>query len=125
MLNDILKAAITYGMGIDEYFHSTPRDIYMFLEIKRKEREQENEFRDKERRYVAWMNGIYVMRAISAVIHGNKSKYPDNPIMDDERNTKYVATEDMSEEEKNKLRGMFLNNLLHMQDDFNRSKGML
>ena len=105
-------------MSKHDFFHSTPHDIEIFLDGIEKSHKTEA----KKIEYVAWLNGFYVKLAVVAALNGKKSKYPSQPLGEDSNNNKnsghIVATEDMSEEEKERTRQLFLNNLLEMQKSF-------
>ena len=118
MLGDAYKAALRYGMTKHEYMHSTPHDVDLFLQVKSDEEKQKGEIMN----YTAWLNGLYVARAVASVM-SKKSKYPKKPISDKDSEfvDSIVVTEDMSEEAKEHTRQLLLGNLLEMQNDFNRT----
>lgn len=118
MLGDAYKAALRYGMTKREYMHSTPHDVDLFLQVKSDDEKQKGEIMN----YTAWLNGLYVARAVASVM-SKKSKYPKKPISDKDSEfvDSIVVTEDMSEEAKEQTRQLFLGNLLEMQNDFNRT----
>lgn len=118
MLNDAYRAALHYGMTKHEYMHSTPNDVDIFLQVKSDDERRSGDLVN----YEAWLHGVYVARAVASVM-SKKSKYPKKPISDKDnvQPDSIVATEDMSEEEKEQARKIFLGNLLEMQSDFNRT----
>ena len=118
MLGNAYRAALRYGMTKHEYMHSTPHDVDLFLQVKSDEEKQKGEIMN----YTAWLNGLYVARAVASVM-SKKSKYPKKPISDKDSEfvDSIVVTEDMSEEAKEQTRQLFLGNLLEMQNDFNRT----
>ena len=118
MLGDAYKAALRYGMTKHEYMHSTPHDVDLFLQVKSDDEKQKADIMN----YTAWLNGLYVVRAVASVM-SKKSKYPKRPISDKDSEfvDSIVVTEDMSEEAKEQTRQLFLGNLLEMQNDFNRT----
>lgn len=121
MLGDIYKAAIRYGMRKRDYFHSTPSDIDVFITQKA---EQEKNAIDRQNDlldYQAWLNGLYVSRAVAAVLNGRKSPYPKVPLSQKDKNH-IVATEDMSQEEKDKATQLLFGNLEEMQKQFEMSQ---
>lgn len=76
----------------------------------------------KKDEYLAWLNGYYVQLAVAAVLNGNKSRYPLQPLGEEATNNPnsghIVATDAMSEEEKERTRKLFLANLQEMQRKF-------
>ena len=59
--------------------------------------------------------------AVVSALNGRKSKYPSNPLSEDQQNGNggyIVATEAMSEEDKERTRQLFLANLQEMQGNF-------
>ena len=96
-----------------DYFHSTPADVDLFIDEKSKERKEQSELHD----YLAWLNGVYVMKAVAAVLNGRKSRYPKEPLSQSKSDV-IVATEDMSEEQKAVLTDQLFANLEEMQHQF-------
>ena len=105
-----------------EFFHSTPKEIEIFLDGKVKQRKTEA----KTSEYIAWIHGYYVKLAVLSALNGRKAKYPARPLSEenqDNGNSGYiVATEAMSEEDKERTRQLFLENLQEMQRSF-KGKG--
>ena len=106
-------------MSKHDFFHSTPNDIEIFLDGIAKRRSLDI----KRDEYLAWLHGFYVKLAIQEGLHGSsKAKYPQYPLGQEPKDAAnsghIVATEDMSEEEKERTRQLFLNNLLEMQRSF-------
>lgn len=99
-----------------EFLHSTPRDIQIFLDSARKD----DELRAKREDYIAWQTGAYIRFAVASVLNGKKNKYPKRPFSEQnkEHSESIVATEEMSEEEKERTRQLFLGNLKEMQRSF-------
>lgn len=62
-------------MSKHEFFHSTIRDVNIFLYAYQK-REREN---IKMMEYNAWLNGIYIRSAIASCFD-KKHEYPENPL---------------------------------------------
>lgn len=58
------------------FFHSTPRDINIYLDAYAKRRKDENDTLE----YGAWLHGIYVMQAIASCFDKHYD-YPDNPLL--------------------------------------------
>lgn len=107
-------------MSKKEYFHNTPRDVDIFItemsEKQKAEYERENEMVD----YRAWLHGLYVQKAIGSALNGRKSPYPKQPFMQKDKNH-IVATEDMSQEEKDRATQLLFGNLEEMQKSFELS----
>lgn len=104
------------------FLHSTPKDLDIFLDGKL----EEDKFEAKRSDYNAWLNGFYIRLAVSSVL-SKKAKYPKRPIdsQDEdsfEENDHIVATEAMSEEEKERTRQLFLQNLQSMQKQFEEGR---
>ena len=119
MTGSAYRAALRFGMTKQQYMHLTPRDVEMFLDEKMK---QEKDAADHIN-YTAWLNGLYVLRAVAAVM-SKKSKYPKQPLTGDDSISMpdvIVATDEMSDEDKEATRQIFLGNLLEMQNNFNRT----
>lgn len=112
--------AIRFGMSKREYFHSTPYDVDIFIEEKSKERKEHYEREDLLIDYTAWLHGVYVSRAVAAVLNGRKSPYPKQPLGQKDKN-RIVATEDMTDAEKDEITSMFFGNLQEMQKSFEHS----
>lgn len=110
-------------MTKQQYLHSTPNDVYAFLDAKRQEMETDAKTKADIIHYQAWLNGVYVRSAVASVL-SKKSKYPKNPIErkgDKIEPDEIVATEDMPEEEKQRARELFFQNLFELQTDFEKS----
>lgn len=108
-------------MSKREYFHSTPADVDLFLDEKAKERKEQFEREDKLHDYLAWLHGVYTMKAVAAVLNGRKSRYPKEPLSQKQQSEVIVATEDMSDEQKQILTDQFFANLEEMQHQFNQT----
>ena len=120
MLGDVYRAAIRLGMRKREYFHSTPNDVDIFItemsEKLKMDIERENELMD----YRAWLHGLYVQKAIGSALNGKKSPYPKQPFSQKDKNH-IIATEDMSQEEKDRATQLLFGNLEEMQKSFELS----
>ena len=105
-------------MNKRDFFHSTPKEIEIFLDGKAEQKKAEA----KTSEYLAWIQGYYVRLAVLSVLNGRKAKYPSRPLSEENQNygnSDYiVATEAMSEEEKERTRTLFLENLQEMQRSF-------
>lgn len=106
-------------MSKKEFFHSTPSDIYLFLEEKNRDKEEALKRESEVINYTAWLHGLYVANAVASVM-SKKSKYPKHPLGDKDNSNKdeIVAREDMSDEEKAYLTEVFFSNLTEMQNNF-------
>lgn len=106
-------------MSKKEFFHSTPSDIYLFLEEKNKDREDSLKRESEVINYTAWLHGLYVANAVASVM-SKRSKYPKHPLDGEDNSYKdeIVAREDMSDEEKAYLTEIFFSNLTEMQNNF-------
>lgn len=67
---------MSIGMSYDEYWYGEPERIRAYREADRLKRDQIN--------LTAWLNGMYVHDALSAVMQnafskGSKAKYPEKP----------------------------------------------
>lgn len=107
------------GLSKRDFFHYTPREIEIFLEGIASQKKVEA----KKSEYVAWVHGYYVKLAVLAALNGRKSRYPQQPLGEDNNqnigNSGYiVATEAMCEEDKERTRTLFLENLQEMQRNF-------
>lgn len=110
-------------MTKQQYFHSTPNDVYMVLDAKRQEIEADAKTRAEIIQYQAWLNGVYVRSAVASVL-SKKAKYPKNPIErkgDKIETDEIVATEDMPEAEKQRARELFIQNLFELQTEFEKT----
>lgn len=120
MLDDIYKAAIRFGMSKYEYFHSTPNDVQLYIDVMAKKEKERREMEIDLLDYRAWLHGLYVARAVASVM-SKHARYPKEPLS--KESSGYVtATEDMPEEKKEELRQMFLGSLFDMQSKFEANK---
>lgn len=65
-----------FGMTYDQFWDGDVSAHRMYLQKYRVETEQ----RMTSENFTAWMNGIYVARAIGSTFNGKKSEYPKEPI---------------------------------------------
>ena len=70
----------------------------------------------------AYMNGIYNMRSIMAALNGNKSPYPEKPMLIDKAEKKTEEERELTEEEKIKYQKQLLMQLQIMQSNFETGK---
>jgi len=111
MLGRLYKAAISRGMSKHDYFHSTPNDIEIFIREYDSRKKSEIKIKTEEIEYSAWLNGLYVRLAVSSVLNGKKVKYPKKPLEKNEPQINIEVTEDMTENEKDKIREQFAENM--------------
>lgn len=106
-----------------DFFHSTPNDVWTFLQEYDKRIRAEAKARFEQIEYAAWMNGLYVQRAVASVL-SKKAKYPKRPLSEENTEpTEIICTEDMSEEEKKRATDLLFGNLTQMQRDFEKANG--
>lgn len=107
-----------------DFFHSTPTDVWLFLREHNKRVRAEAEAEAEKIEYAAWLNGLYIQRAVASVL-SKKAKYPKKPFgkEDAEQLTEIICTEDMTEEEKKRATDLFFGNLAQMQRDFEKANG--
>lgn len=120
MLDDIYKAAIRFGMSKYEYFHSTPNDVQLYIDVMAKKEKERRDMEIDLLDYRAWLHGLYVARAVASVM-SKHARYPREPLSK-ENSEHIIATEDMPEEQKEELRQMFLGSLVDMQSKFEANK---
>lgn len=109
-------------MSKHDFMHGTPHDVELFIDFYDKRVRSEAEASFERMKYAAWLNGLYVRIAVGSVL-SKRGKYPKEPYdSKNEQNEHIVAREDMSEEEKERLTGMFFDNLIEMQNSFNEAK---
>lgn len=107
-------------MSKHDFFHSTPNDIYLFIDEHDKRYKAEAEAEFERIKYSSWLSGLYVQVAVASVL-SKKTKYPKHPYGDEEsENIVINATEDMSEEAKSAARNALLESLIGMQRDFEK-----
>lgn len=95
-------------MSYKEVMHSTPAAIQLFLTAYAERRKEEMELREQ----TAWLNGVYVLRAIGAAFD-KKSRYPDNPIVEKEK-----RRTDFTDEEKERYAKILFGQLNVMKENF-------
>ena len=85
---------------------------------------QAYKIRQEEINRTAWLNGLYIQRAVASVL-SKKAKYPKKPFgkEDADQLTEIICTEDMTEEEKKRATDLFFGNLAQMQRDFEKANG--
>lgn len=70
----------------------------------------------------AYMNGMYNLRSIMAALNGNKSPYPEKPMLFDKAEKKVEEERELTEEEKIKYQKQLLMQLQIMQSNFETGK---
>lgn len=70
----------------------------------------------------AYMNGMYNLRSILAALNGNKSPYPEKPMLFDKSEKKVEEERELTEEEKIKYQKQLLMQLQIMQSNFETGK---
>lgn len=109
-------------MTKQEYFHSTPNDVYTRIEVAVKEIEQKQKAESQMVDYTAWLHGLYVQYAVASIM-SKRAKYPKKPFSQKETG-KIVVTEDMSDEQKAEITNILFANLEEMQGKFEAHKVM-
>ena len=79
-------------MSKRDFFHSTPRDIEIFLDAYDRRVKDEVESNFERMKYSSWLTGLYVQNAIGSVI-SKKVKYPKKPYGDMTKEEVTDATE--------------------------------
>lgn len=76
--------AIKLGIKKHEFWHMTPKEFEYHVDAHNEEMKQKQlieEAHVKNSEYIAWLSGIYVMRAVGSVLGGRKApKYPERPL---------------------------------------------
>lgn len=98
-------------MSKHDFFHSTPNDIDIYIKEYDARYEREIKLKAEEIEYSSWLNGMYVRIAVASVLNGKKVKYPKKPLDSKNVPQNIEVTEDMSEEEKEKVRQQFADNM--------------
>lgn len=98
-------------MTKQQYMHSTPKDVRMHIEIYTEKLKYESQVVE----YSAWLNGLYVLRAIGNAF-SKKSKYPKKPFLHDseeeqEEQLIFDDTKEYTEEEMAEQREKLMANL--------------
>lgn len=120
ILNTLYPAAISRGMTKRDFFHSTPNDVWLFLREHNKRARAEAQAEAEKIEYTAWLNGVYIQRAVASVL-SKKAKYPKQPLGKEEEPSEIICTEDMTAEEKKRATDLFFGNLMQMKRDFERT----
>lgn len=81
-----MPVAIKYGIPYDTFWKINPKILKMYQDAKT----EEVEMRSKVTDYTAWLNGVYVAKAIASCF-SKGAKYPDKPFGTE---TKEVSPED-------------------------------
>ena len=97
-------------MSKREFFHSTPHDLEVFINETDRLKKMETEMEMEKVKYVAWLNGVYVQRAVASVL-SKKSKYPKQPLGSEEEHRFIEVTNDMPEDEKDEALELLTDNL--------------
>ena len=98
-------------MSKHDFFHSTPNDIDIYIQEYDARYEREIKLKTEEIEYSSWLNGMYVRIAVASALNGKKVKYPKKPLDSKNVPQNIEVTEDMSEEEKEKVRQQFADNM--------------
>lgn len=98
-------------MSKHDFFHSTPNDIDIYIKEYDARYEREIKLKAEEIEYSSWLNGMYVRIAVASALNGKKVKYPKKPLDSKNVPQNIEVTEDMSEEEKEKVRQQFADNM--------------
>lgn len=115
ILNKLYPAAISRGMSKRDFFHSTPRDIEIFLDAYDRRVNDEVESNFERMKYSSWLTGLYVQNAIGSVI-SKKVKYPKKPYGEEEVQDTVIETrEDMTKEEVTDATETFFEKLMGLQ----------
>lgn len=67
-------------MTKDEFFHSTPKEISVYINAYKEQKEYEL----KSTNYQSWLTGSYVLQAINCAFSKN-GNYPENPLLKEEK----------------------------------------
>lgn len=107
--------AIGYGMTKKEFFHSTPRDIEIFLDKHNENAKRDAEVAFERMKYTSWLTGLYVQFAVGSCL-SKKGRYPKKPFGEDDlKDTVIQAREDMTKEEIEHETESFFGNLMLLQ----------
>lgn len=110
-------------MSKHDFFHSTPNDVEIFIKEYDARYEREVKMRAEEIEYSSWLNGVYVRIAVASALNGKKVKYPKKPLDNKNVPQNIVVTEEMSEEDKEKARQQFAENMQELFLKPNKKKG--
>ena len=72
-------------MTKDEFFHSTPKEISVYINAYKEQREYEL----KSTNYQSWLTGSYVLQAINCAFSKN-GNYPENPLLKEEKSIESI-----------------------------------
>jgi hypothetical protein len=76
----LFPQAVKAGMTKDEFFHSTPKEISVYINAYKEQKEYEL----KSTNYQSWLTGSYVLQAINCAFSKN-GNYPENPLLKEEK----------------------------------------
>ena len=80
--------AVKAGMTKDEFFHSTPKEISVYINAYKEQKEYEL----KSTNYQSWLTGSYVLQAINCAFSKN-GNYPENPLLKEEKSMNQLKRE--------------------------------
>lgn len=72
-------------MTKDEFFHSTPKEISVYINAYKEQKEYEL----KSTNYQSWLTGSYVLQAINCAFSKN-GNYPENPLLKEEKSIESI-----------------------------------
>lgn len=92
-------------MTKDEFFHSTPKEVYAYINAYKEKMEYEL----KNTNYQSWLTGSYVLQAINCAFSKNGS-YPENPLVKEAKSIESIEKQSgkSKEEMQQELRCMEL-----------------
>lgn len=92
LFDTMMEQAILMNMPIDLFWYGEPRFYWVYArahtERLKKDIKDKNEF--------AWLQGLYIAKAINSVLNGKKYKYPDRPF-ETEKNKELSDAEQAAE----------------------------
>lgn len=75
-----LKLALKVGVSYDIFWRLNPRKLKPFIEVYSEKVQEEIRVKD----YDAWLQGLYIQKAVASVLNGGKAKYPQKPLGEEE-----------------------------------------
>ena len=113
----MLIDALAIGMSEEEFWNMTPHRYELRIKGYKRCVEQKRDYDN----YIAYLNGIYVLKALNASVGNMFSKKGAKPIEYPDKPIDLNPNRELTEEEKEEQRLAFLDNLKLMQANFERN----